>query len=192
VTVGTLRRSVEVYGEAGRDTLVGGPGNDRLDGGAGHDVLRGGDGNDVLLGGGGNDRLIGGNGFDQLVGGAGFRDVLLGGNGHDTLGDADGVARAWGENGGDTLDLYFAPDWNLKGRPVLPAGAISGGNGGDVLRVTSDNSALRLVASGDHGDDRIESYGTWGRLRVFGGDGTDTLQNRGVGLLELDGIELEE
>lgn len=61
-----------------------------------------------------------------------------------------------------------------------------------MIRVSTDNSALRLDVSGDDGDDRIESSGTWERLRVFGGNGTDTLKNRGVGLLDITSIELEQ
>lgn len=46
--------------------------------------------------------------------------------------------------------------------------------------------------SGDKGKDRIELNGMWNKVRVFGGSGTDTLKNRGIGLLELSGVDLRE
>jgi hypothetical protein len=169
-----IDRPIELYGEGGNDTLLGGSGNDLLDGGAGDDYLDG------------------GNGDDRLDGGAGFLDVLLGGNGNDVLSDPDGVARASGDNGNDAIAIYFAPDWQSSGVAVLPAGAIRGGNGDDTIRVTSGNGALRFDISGDNGSDRVELSGVWGKARISGGNGSDSLKSRGTGLLELGGIELEE
>jgi Ca2+-binding RTX toxin-like protein len=53
-----------IFGNAGRDTLVGFDGNDNLDGGAGDDLLAGLNGSDTLLGGAGNDNLQGAAGGD--------------------------------------------------------------------------------------------------------------------------------
>ncbi len=210
VEIDVSSRPVEVYGEGGNDELEGGngnelldggAGNDRLDGGNGNDTLRGGSGNDTLLGGNGNDTLQGGDGNDELEGGngndaidggTGFLDRLDGGNGNDELNDSDGVSCAWGGNGDDQFSLSFAAGWNDGGSTVLPAGAISGGNGNDTIRVTSAASALRLDVEGDNGDDRIELHGVFDRVRVFGGNGRDTVRIRAAGLFELWGVEVEE
>jgi hypothetical protein len=57
-----------------------------------------------------------------------------------------------GGNGNDDLTLDFAADWTFNGTPELPSGAISGGNGNDTIRVTSDNAALQFDVSGDAGN----------------------------------------
>jgi Bacterial Ig-like domain (group 3)/RTX calcium-binding nonapeptide repeat (4 copies)/Putative Ig domain len=75
---------VDLYGDAGNDTLTGGAGNDQLVGGAGNDQLVGGAGNDLLVGGDGNDRLSDQAGTNVLIGGAGA-DRLTGGKGDDLL-----------------------------------------------------------------------------------------------------------
>lgn len=204
---------IEVYGQAGNDVIIlagritaftrldGGEGNDLIVGGdedntvfggSGDDILLGGGGNDLLDGGNGNDFIDGGNGNDVIHGGIGFLDVLLGGNGNDTLSDPDGVARAAGDNGADDITIAFAPDWSHNGSSTLPAGAISGGIGDDIIRVHSNRSGLRFDVSGDEGKDRIELSGTWTKARIFGGSGTDTVKNRGIGLLELTSVELAE
>ncbi len=51
---------VEIFGDAGNDTLKGGKGADVIAGGEGDDMLRGGDRRDILIGGLGNDTLAGG------------------------------------------------------------------------------------------------------------------------------------
>lgn len=75
-----VNHSVQIFGGAGDDVLVGGTLGDVLDGGDGDDLLLGGDqttdGNDTLLGGNGNDMLIGHLGADVLYGGAGA-DLML-------------------------------------------------------------------------------------------------------------------
>ena len=104
-----------MFGEAGRDRLMGGGGNDFLHGGADDDILLGGAGDDLLEGDGGSDTLVGeaqhdtlyghnqagttdDNAVDYLYGdfatGAGEtgsgRDRLFGGGGNDFLyGEAD-------------------------------------------------------------------------------------------------------
>lgn len=68
------RSSAAVFGESGRDEIVGGPGNELLHGGRGKDDVAGRGGKDVLFGGPGRDRLGG-----ELGKGA----ILLGGKGRD-------------------------------------------------------------------------------------------------------------
>nr|WP_262984361.1 calcium-binding protein [Nostoc sp. 'Peltigera membranacea cyanobiont' 210A] len=87
--------SVNLYGGAGNDTLIGGSnndylygedGNDRLIGSAGIDYLSGGNGDDLLDGGAGNDHLYGQGGADIFV--------LASGNGIDTIYNfEDGIDR---------------------------------------------------------------------------------------------------
>jgi Ca2+-binding RTX toxin-like protein len=76
--------TVDVRGQAGNDTLVGGAGADSLWGDGGTDVVSGGAGRDVLAGGAGNDALRGGTGDDILNSDAGA-DTMLGGAGFDTV-----------------------------------------------------------------------------------------------------------
>ena len=91
-------------------------------------------------------------------------------------------------NGNDN----FAPDLDYNGSLILPPGVISGGNGDDMIRVTSNNAGMQFDVSGDAGNDRIELYGTWHKVRVLGGTGRDTVKNRGTGLVDLNGIEFLE
>lgn len=186
---GTPTGKVKVFGQDGNDAITVGSTISlpaELSGGAGNDTLIGANGNDSLDGGGGNDSLTGGNGNDTLVGGDGASDTLVGGNGDDTLTDVDGVAQATGDNGNDRLTLTF------NSPVLLPPGAISGGNGDDTLVVTVNNAGVQLTLTGDNGDDRFELYGTWTKIKVDGGNGTDTLKNRGTGPVELVSIELFE
>lgn len=189
---GRITTPVWADGGDGDDLIVGGDEVDAFFGGNGNDTLLGGGGDDYLDGGAGNDYLDGGPGNDTLQGGTGYLDVLIGGSGNDVLLDPDGVARASGGAGNDIITIVFAPDWNNNGSPVLPAGAISGGNGDDTIRVTSNHPAMRFDVSGGNGDDRIELYGAWDRARISGGNGIDTLKNRGTGTIELHGIEIYE
>ena len=97
ITVNSTEASVQfvrLFGDAGNDTLNGGPGNDLLVGGAGADTINGGAGDDTIYGDdvilvladagaaqpqvfiqpnapGGNDILSGGDGSDLLAGGSG-------------------------------------------------------------------------------------------------------------------------
>ena len=75
------RRDNEVRGQAGNDTLYGGPGG-------GDDVLLGGEGNDKLYGGQGDDTVSGDAGNDSLYGGPGADTfVFAPGNGNDVVMD---------------------------------------------------------------------------------------------------------
>lgn len=102
------------------------------------------------------------------------------------------VGQVAGGAGNDDITISFAPDWNINGSRSLPGGSITGGAGNDVVRVTANNPAMRFDVSGNGGNDRIELSGTWDRVRVYGGTGTDTLKNLGVGLVVPAGIEVFE
>ncbi len=85
--------TVNIYGAAGDDLLIGSSslsaligddGNDRLYSGRGNTTLRGGRGDDLLVGSYGDDKLYGDDGRDVLMGGFGA-DFLYGGNNDDLL-----------------------------------------------------------------------------------------------------------
>ncbi len=63
------------YGEAGNDTLHGGPGRDTLDGGTGDDLIHGYSNRNLIVGGHGNDTIIDGDGGSRIDTGPG-RNVL--------------------------------------------------------------------------------------------------------------------
>ena len=69
---------VYLFGDEGRDRLIGGGAGEFMRGGKGADVLRGGPSLDVLKGNEGNDRLNGGPGRDRMNGGDG-RDHCVNG-----------------------------------------------------------------------------------------------------------------
>jgi uncharacterized delta-60 repeat protein len=124
---------VQLFGNAGNDTLRGSGGNDNLDGGDGNDLLDGREGNDSLVGGGGMDVLRGGKGNDSLCGGEG-NDLLVGDDGNDMLFGGGGTDILHGGKGNDTLNGGAGKDYmhdndgnntlvydNLDWRPPNPA-----------------------------------------------------------------------
>lgn len=66
------------YGEAGNDTLSGGPGNDVLDGGTGNDLIHGRRGHNKIFGGHGNDTIYDGDGASVIDTGPGRNTLTLG------------------------------------------------------------------------------------------------------------------
>ncbi|MEM9947692.1 MAG: fasciclin domain-containing protein [Cyanobacteria bacterium P01_D01_bin.36] len=109
----------QIFGDQGKDTILGSAaadllsgdrGDDTLTGNGGEDELLGGDGRDTLLGGAQADILNGGNGTDRLEGNGGD-DILLGGRGKDILiGSADGSQLFDGGRGKDQLFLEGGTD----------------------------------------------------------------------------------
>ncbi len=116
VNGGTIRGTVNLYGNAdlfdgrtgrqiglvsggvGNDTLLGGNWDDSLSGGDGNDLVRGGAGDDVLLGAAGLDTFRGGLGDDTMTGSTGADVfVFLRGQGTDRITDF--------VNGVDRIDL---------------------------------------------------------------------------------------
>jgi arylsulfatase A-like enzyme len=73
------------YGEAGNDTLHGGPGRDTLDGGTGDDVIFGYGGRNHIYGGHGNDVIEDGEGASTIDPGPGRNRVTLGAGDHEVL-----------------------------------------------------------------------------------------------------------
>src|SRR4051812_45632512 len=90
---GKIRIGVQIQGDAGDDTIIGGSGND---------FIVGSDGNDSLIGGGGTDFFFGGLDDDEIFGGDG-RDHIRGGEGDDTLNGNNGNDDILGEVGDDVI-----------------------------------------------------------------------------------------
>lgn len=83
---------LNVFGGAGKDTILGSKAGDTLEGGNGADTILGGNGDDSLSGGSGNDLLKGGAGSDSIFGKDGD-DTLEGGTGTDYYFGGDGADR---------------------------------------------------------------------------------------------------
>ena len=169
-----------LLGNAGDDSLYGGDGTDIVRGGAGKDRLRGNDGDDRLEGGDDTDRMFGDDGNDVMTGGEG-RDLMLGGRGDDTLMGDGGNDRLKGQTGNDMIDGGTGNDRisGGSGDDILAGGLgtdrIRGGKGDD--RIVDDMASGGRIR-GDQGADSIVldgTAGTFGRTRVDGGSGRDTL-----------------
>jgi streptogramin lyase len=137
-----------LFGDAGKDQLVGGRGNDQLDGG---------DGNDVIVGGGGNDTILGDSGNDVVNGGVGD-DLLLGGDGNDVLDGALGNDHLYGQAGNDMLvggvgnNILVGGDGNDKLIARFGRNILIGGNGKDQLYGNAGDDIL-IGGSTAHGED---------------------------------------
>ncbi|MDB5323433.1 MAG: Hemolysin-type calcium-binding region [Phycisphaerales bacterium] len=94
---------MEVDGDEGNDTIIGGWGADILNGGQDDDQIAGALGDDVINGGIGNDTLRGNAGADAIVGRDGT-DSINGGPGNDTVVGDDGVDQIFGGTGADTFE----------------------------------------------------------------------------------------
>jgi Ca2+-binding RTX toxin-like protein len=152
----------KIFGDAGDDTLFGGPLADSIFGGAGNDSIRGGGGNDSILGQGGDDRISAGDGNDSVEGGAGS-NLIHGGTGNDSI-QASGTSKAakstvYGDDGNDSIVGGSAND-NLFG-----------GAGNDSLRGMKGSDKL----IGGAGDDLLNSADFSSQDLVWGGSGNDTL-----------------
>jgi hypothetical protein len=147
-----------VFGGDGNDTIIGSGANEQFRGDQGDDSLIGNGGNDYLAGGAGADTLTGGDGDDRLRGLGGSGDRLTGGPGKNDL------------NGGDGNDLLIeliTGSVRLDRDNRLEA---------DVRSIFREVQTVLLF--GSDLDDVIDASGFTREgvlLRVFGGDGNDTL-----------------
>ena len=138
----TAKTTVELYGGAGNDTLIGGAGADLLLGGAGNDQLRGNDGRDLLAGGTGADQVNGNGAGDVLIGGSlrGEDDASPG-----AISSRRSLLAAWVGPGkyADKVASLLSP-----GKPI--AAAVVGDADADVLVGGTDTDAFfgdRLIDS---------------------------------------------
>jgi Ca2+-binding RTX toxin-like protein len=174
---------VRINGNAGNDTIEGGPGEDVLE--AGENYNNPDDGNDTLIGNGGGDVLYADPGADHLSGGAGD-DLLVssvltcqghsfdGGSGEDTVSYArsnDSLHVALGGSGGPagcaTPDQVLADNESLEGS-----------DGPDVLiGDNGDNSLLGHLGAdtliGRGGDDFLDAVDGLRDKRIDCGAGND-------------------
>jgi Ca2+-binding RTX toxin-like protein len=149
-----------LYGDAGKDTLIGGA------------SLTGGTGNDVLDGRGGDDVLNGGLGADILKGGSGLDSVFYGDRSRAVTADLDGAKGDDGEKGekdtiaSDVEGLYGGSGADkLTGNLRSPQpNTIYSGSGNDVVRGGAGNDSL----NGGTGNDKI--YGGAGDDFIVGQD----------------------
>ena len=137
-----------IAGNLGNDTLNGGGGKDRIFGGKGDDTVNGGPGapfsrrrfEDRLHGGDGNDKVNGGNGRDYISGGAGD-DISTGGAGADRIFANLGADQSFGGNGNDDLWALARGDVAAPGDPS--GDALTGGDGDDTFH-TRDGEVDRI------------------------------------------------
>ena len=193
-----LPKGLALNGGDGNDVLTGGDTNDAIDGGSGNDLLTGFKGLDTIFGDDGNDTSVwnNGDGSDLFDGGDGIDEQIVNGS---PTGD-DEFTIAPGDIAGhvqfNRISLNGAPAGNfgiesttieqltvngLGGddratgavglAAVLPALALNGGDGNDVLTGGDGADAI----DGGAGDDNLS-----------GGAGNDTLTSGG-GLDLLDG-----
>ena len=181
------RRDNVLKGNAGNDTLYGGPGG-------GDDALHGDPGMDRLFGGQGNDILEGGKDADQLSGGPGsdtasyadspegvtvrlHNDQAMGG---DALGDTfpNRVEVSWTDSDGTTLTESLPDIENLIGSAFDDTLAgdrrdnrLEGGAGNDTLY--GGPGGGDDIMNGNAGDDRL--FGGQGNDKLYGSDGNDRL-----------------
>jgi Ca2+-binding RTX toxin-like protein len=105
--------NLEVYAQAGADTVTGGSGNDFLWGGEGNDMIEGNEGDDTLVGQAGADILSGGEGIDTLyanggAGGDGALDIFI--LGRNLVSPAGNSAAAAGPGWGTDFAYDFDDD----------------------------------------------------------------------------------
>jgi Ca2+-binding RTX toxin-like protein len=157
ITIGAgITVAVEVDGDKGNDTIIGGSGNDHLKGGPGKDSISGGAGNDVLEGEQGNDSIAGGAGLDLIDGGTG-KDNCSGGDDDDTILGAQGNDILTGELGDDRLRGGTGKD------------DCDGGDGNDDI----DGGASRDRVTGGPGTDDFNETSNTNRRGRGGDDITD-------------------
>lgn len=191
---------VELHGDFGNDTLLGGSGPDVLDGGPGNDRLEGNDGNDALDGGPGVDTVLGGNGNDSApFDNADFVDLGPGEDGFVVNGtDGDDVIvirRQVGPDGAEAVveinGTTFVMNY-IQGETVF----VLGGKGNDVIAMdASAGDFWKAHFLGEDGNDTLVGRGRAdyldggdGNDTLYGGDGDDVLiGGRGVDWLSGDG-----
>jgi Ca2+-binding RTX toxin-like protein len=204
------------YGEAGDDTIDGGTGNDYYlqgdcggnntcsSGDAGNDSLTGGPGQDYLDGGPGNDNLDGGTGDDDLFGGTGG-DTVHGGDGMDELYDGEGMDSLNGDAGDDSVyagdftagdvfrggDGYDTVSWNVGcdaadsivvslDNAANDAFTYTSGNcgGTDISDVGNDFGADFEVLNVESGNTPVNASGSIGPNAIYTDAGNDTIDAR--------------
>ncbi|MGH6737312.1 MAG: calcium-binding protein [Methyloceanibacter sp.] len=110
---GAAGAAVQVFGEAGNDTLTGGKGNDRLNGGDGNDALTGHRGKDTLIGGDDRDFFDFNSINDSVVGAKRDRIVDLN-RAEDDMIDLRGIDAKTGVSGNQNFKFIGKSDFHDK------------------------------------------------------------------------------
>jgi Ca2+-binding RTX toxin-like protein len=185
---GNAKGNNKITGTPGDDVIYGGTGNTHINGGDGNDTIWGGSGNNQIDGGlGARDRLYGEDGNDRLTDPDGV-EVASGGNGNDTIEIFFAASTVittpvyiTGDNGNDTIDITF----NGQDVSSLRLAGDSDTTLEDTDRSVSGNDTVILrgswiggqnaIVNLNGGNDTFINYSTTSGIRVFGGDGDDTL-----------------
>jgi Ca2+-binding RTX toxin-like protein len=175
-------RGTFMDGEAGADTLLGGPSGDNLLGGDGNDRLFGGNGDDSLFGDAGSDQLVGLFGNDQLSGGTG-NDTLVATierDGSDNLSGGDGIDTAdySGRNNLATrsvlnLSLDGSPNDGEAGEGDNLGADIENVKGGTGNNIITGNTGANSLQGGQSSDEIFGQDGIGGNDVIVGGFGND-------------------
>ncbi|MDK1286890.1 calcium-binding protein [Pseudoalteromonas umbrosa] len=181
--------NMTVYGLEGKDSITTGSGHDWVFGGSDKDTIRGGAGNDWLMGDSrietdkrgivftlplgssatAQDKVYGQDGHDVIFGN-GHSDHLEGGNGDDLVfGNAGDKDRLHGNSGDDILVDSGGNKWKKRAK-------LWGGSGNDI--VLCEDGDCELFGGGSA--DFVASFSQYNHdIGLYGGDGGDTLYNRG-------------
>lgn len=155
ISAAGFHHPVELTGDAGGDTLIGGPKKDILDGQDGTDTLKGGGGSDLMTGGPGNDSLNGGPATDVL-----FENV----GASLTLSDTSLSSTPTGTDALSSIEIAYL------GGPSVSPGVVD--MGAATMRTLLILGSSNVTVYGSHGDDTVGSMG--GNDVIYGNDGNDT------------------
>ena len=161
--------SVDLYGNAGDDTIVTGIARDHIEGGAGDDIVNAGDGANGVDGGDGNDKLSAGSGNDTLSGGAGA-DTISGGAGNDQISGGQSGGNGDRLSGGDGDD-YISMDQAYGGKADIADGGAGddrislgygdiarGGAGYDIFSLSAEGAAAGLIVDTTSASDNVTGF----------------------------------
>lgn len=171
-----------IYGGAGNDTLLGNAGDDQIKGGGGYDLIDGGKGNDKIWGSSGINGISGGNGADTIYGGVGY-DAIDGGHDNDVIylqecsKEYESKTVKIGKTSitltKDKRSYVRGGDGNDKILDIMGGAIVYGDGGKDTITAQSGNNTLY----GGAGDDSIT--GGSGNDVIYGGAGKDKINAKG-------------
>jgi Ca2+-binding RTX toxin-like protein len=165
-------------GNAGGDTITGGPDSDITYGQAGIDTIHGNDGEDYLEGGPGGDNLFGDAGQDDIVGGSLYAET---GTGQSTTGQLDNGDRI---SGGDDADVVLGDNGLVTRDPTITPSDLTRGRT-DSDQLPGMPMVLRSIQRYDLGDTPVSN--TSGADLVNGDNGADVILGQaGNDLIEGD------
>lgn len=172
---------MQLYGQSGKDTLLGGTAGDRIVGGGSRDIINGNGGNDRLEGSAGPDRLAGGGGNDTVDYSGRASGVTVNmqtDNGDGEAGENDDVRNdvetIIGSNFNDNITANGTRNYRFEGRNGVDI--LIGGSGNDTLKGglgvddMKGNAGNDLLIGNDDGTGLLDTD------RLDGGSGTDVAQ----------------